>query len=168
MGTLIAYSSRYGTSEKVAALLAERLSGDVRVQNIVEEPNVTWEMVDHVIVGSSIRMGIIQHEMKEWLALHEAHLLEHPLALYLCAGTPTESERIRELEEAYRESLREHAYFVEVVGSGYDFERMGFLDKAIVRMMAKQKESSLQLDDAKLNQLVEAAQTSERTRSENP
>ena len=168
MGTLIAYSSRYGTSEKVAALLAERLSGDVRVQNIIEEPNATWKTVDHVIVGCSIRMGTIQHEMKEWLALHEAHLLEHPLALYLCAGTPTESERIRELEEAYRESLREHAYFVEVVGSGYDFERMGFLDKAIVRMMAKQKESSLQLDDAKLNQLVEAAQTSERTRAENP
>ena len=168
MGTLIAYSSRYGTSEKVAALLAERQSGDVRVQNIIEEPNATWKMVDHVIVGCSIRMGTIQDEMKEWLALHEAHLLEHPLALYLCAGTPTESERIRELEEAYRESLREHAYFVEVVGSGYDFERMGFLDKAIVRMMAKQKESSLQLDDAKLNQLVEAAQTSERTRSENP
>lgn len=168
MGTLIAYSSRYGTSEKVAALLAERLSGDVRVQHIIEEPNVTWETVDHVIVGSSIRMGTIQDEMKEWLTLHEAHLMEHPLALYLCAGTPTESERICELEKAYRDTLREHAYFVEIVGSGYDFERMGFLDKAIVRMMTKQKESSLQLDDAKLNQLVEAAQTSERTRSENP
>lgn len=168
MDTLIAFSSRYGTSEKVAALLSERLTGDVRVQNIVEEPDIDWETIDHVIVGSSIRMGTIQEEMKDWLKQHESRLLERPLGLYLCAGTPTESERVRELEEAYNERLRTHAYFVEVVGSGYDFERMGFLDKAIVRMMAKQKESSLQLDNEKLDQLVEAAHASSRTRSENP
>lgn len=113
-------------------------------------------------------MGTIQDEMKAWLKEHETALLERPLGLYLCAGTPTESERRRELEEAYNETLRTHAYFAEVVGSGYNFDRMGFLDKAIVRMMAKQKESSLQLDEEKLERLVETAQVSSRTRSENP
>ena len=170
MDTLIAFSSRYGTSEKVAALLSERLKedGTIRVQNVVEQPDVDWDTVDHVIVGSSIRMGAIQGEMKEWLKAHEAELLARPLGLYLCAGTPTESERRRELEEAYNDELRTHAYFVEVVGHGYDFKRMGFLDKAIVRMMAKQSESSLDLDEEKLERLVKTAQTSSRTRSENP
>lgn len=168
MNTLIAYSTRYGTSEKVAHLLSERLPGDVYVQNVVEQPDVEWTTVDHVIVGSSIRMGKIQDEMTAWLHIHEAHLLQRPLGLYLCAGTPTEAERQRELEGAYREVLRTHAYFVEVVGNGYDFERMGFLDKAIVRMMAKQTVSSLNLDEAMIDELVEAAQVSWRTRSENP
>ncbi|WP_114164917.1 flavodoxin domain-containing protein [Exiguobacterium sp. TNDT2] len=168
MNTLIAYSTRYGTSEKVAHLLAERLPGDVHIQNIVEQPDVEWETVDHVIVGSSIRMGKIQDEMTAWLHMNETQLLKRPLGLYLCAGTPTAAERQRELEDAYREVLRAHAYFVEVVGNGYDFERMGFLDKAIVRMMAKQTVSSLNLDEAMLDELVESAQASLRTRSENP
>ena len=106
--------------------------------------------------------------MTAWLHINEAQLLKRPLGLYLCAGTPTPAERQRELEDAYREVLRAHAYFVEVVGNGYDFERMGFLDKAIVRMMAKQTVSSLNLDETMLDELVEAAQTSLRTRSENP
>lgn len=168
MKTLITYSSRYGTSEKVARLLADRLPGDVHVQDVVERPDVDWAVVDHVIVGSSIRMGKIQDEMTAWLHINESELLKRPLGLYLCAGTPTAAERKRELEAAYRDALRAHAYFVEVVGSGYDFERMGFLDKAIVRMMAKQTVSSLNLDEAMLDELVESAQASLRTRSENP
>ena len=168
MKTLIAYTSRYGTSEKVAHLLAERLPGDVHVQNVVEQPDVNWTTVDHTIVGSSIRMGKIQDEMTEWLKQNEEQLRKRPLGLYLCAGTPTAVERQRELEGAYGEPLRAHAYFAEVVGSGYDFERMGFLDKAIVRMMAKQTVSSLNLDESMLDELVEAAQTSLRTRSEKP
>ncbi|TCI77059.1 flavodoxin [Exiguobacterium sp. SH0S1] len=168
MKTLIAYTSRYGTSEKVAHLLAARLSGNVHVQNLVDEPDVDWATVDHVIVGGSIRMGKVQDELTDWLKQSEVQLLERPLGLYLCAGTPTAAERQRELESAYGEHLRAHAYFVEVVGSGYDFERMGFLDKAIVRMMAKQTVSSLNLDEARLNELVESTQASLRTRSEKP
>ncbi|STO09442.1 flavodoxin domain-containing protein [Exiguobacterium aurantiacum] len=168
MKTLIAYTSRYGTSEKVAHLLAERLSGNVHVQNLVDEPGVDWGTIDHVIVGGSIRMGKVQDELTDWLKQNEGPLLERPLGLYLCAGTPTAAERQRELEGAYGEPLWAHAYFVEVVGSGYDFERMGFLDKAIVRMMAKQTVSSLNLDEARLDELVESAQASLRTRSENP
>lgn len=168
MKTLIAYASRYGTSEKVAHLLMDRLPGDVHVQDVVDQAEVNWSTVDHVIVGSSIRMGKIQDEMTAWLHSNESELLKRPLGLYLCAGTPTAAERERELETAYREPLRAHAYFVEVVGNGYDFERMGFLDKAIVRMMAKQTVSSLNLDEAMLDELVESAQASLRTRSENP
>lgn len=168
MKMLIAYTSRYGTSEKVAHILAERLNGNVHVQNLVDTPNVDWSTVDHVIVGGSIRMGKVQDELTDWLKQNEVRLLERPLGLYLCAGTPTEAERQRELEEAFMKPLRTHAYFVEVVGSGYDFERMGFLDKAIVRMMAKQTVSSLNLDEARLDELVESTQASRRTRSEKP
>ena len=67
MNTLIAYASRYGTSEKIAHLLAERLPGNVHIQNVVEQPDVDWATIDHVIVGSSIRMGKIQDEMTAWL-----------------------------------------------------------------------------------------------------
>lgn len=163
MKTLIAYASRYGTSEKVAGLLAERLAGSTQMVNIVEQSNVEWATIDHVIVGGSIRMGKVQTELTTWLDTFEAELLKRPLGLYLCAGTPTEIERKRELEGAYKEALRNHAYFVEVVGHGYDFDRMSFLDKAIVRMMAKQTVNSLNLEETKIDELVELAQASRRT-----
>lgn len=159
MRTVIAYASRYGTSEKVARLLAARLPGEVTVVNVVEDGQINWNQVDHIIVGGSIRMGKVQAELTKWLKRNKSQLQARPLGLYLCAGTPFAAELKKELEEAYDVSLREHAYFVEVVGHGYDFERMGLFDRMVVRLLIKQKETVLDLDEDRLERLVNEARS---------
>ena len=157
MYTLIAFASRYGTSEQVAQWLTEHLPHETKQLDVTAGEPVEWAEVEQVIIGSSIRMGEIQDEMKRWLVTYEAELLKRPLALYLCAGTPSETERRRELERAYAPILRDHAYFHEIVGKGYDVSRMGFLDQSIVRLMTHDAKTMLQLDEQQLNRLVQAS-----------
>jgi len=74
MKTLIAYSSKYGCTEKCVGTLAAKLSWEVDVVNLRGGKAVDLSGYDRVIIGGSIYMGRIQKQVtnlcvKNWTFL---------------------------------------------------------------------------------------------------
>ena len=59
MSILIAYATRYGCAEKFAKMLAEKLTGEVDLCNLVNDKQIDPASYDTVIVGGSMYMGRI-------------------------------------------------------------------------------------------------------------
>ncbi|CAN5505563.1 hypothetical protein BH23BAC1_BH23BAC1_30750 [soil metagenome] len=68
MKTLIIYSSRHGTTEKVAALIAEKLeSTEVYIINLKFKAKIDFDQFDRIIIGGSIHMGQVQKVIKDFI-----------------------------------------------------------------------------------------------------
>ncbi len=141
--TLIAYGTRYGAAAECAAALKERLPGDVDVIHLAEGSAEASEY-DQVIVGGSIYMGQIQSHVKKFVQGQQEALLSRPLGLFLCCGrTDAFAEQF---QNAFPESMRQHARRAECFGYAYSLERMKFLDRWILKVVAKVARSERSLD----------------------
>lgn len=66
MKTLIAYATKYGTTEKCANILAQKLSSEAELVNLKKARTIDLNQYDSVIIGGSVMMGRIRKEVKEF------------------------------------------------------------------------------------------------------
>ena len=85
MKILITYASTTGTTEKCAIALAEKLPGAV-LANLKKEI-IDPSDFDAVIVGGSIRGGVLVTEVQDYLENCAPILLKKRLGLFICCGT---------------------------------------------------------------------------------
>ena len=64
MKTLIAFATRFGGTEKCAKKHEKKLSNDVEVNNLKNNPKISIDKYDRVIIGGSIMMGKINSKVK--------------------------------------------------------------------------------------------------------
>ena len=76
MKTLIAYSGKYGCTEKCAAALAEKLSGETCLLNLKKDKNPNLSGYDSVVVGGSVYIGKINKEVKSFCIKNLSRLKE--------------------------------------------------------------------------------------------
>lgn len=67
MKKLIVYSSKTGTTEKCAGILGQNLI-DATIINLATIQNEDINKYDLIIIGSPIRMGMIDKKVKEFLS----------------------------------------------------------------------------------------------------
>jgi menaquinone-dependent protoporphyrinogen oxidase len=70
MKTLIIYATRYGSAERCAKMLSEKLIGDVDLLNLKDRQNIDLSQYEKVIIGGSIYVGKIQKEVNEFCTKH--------------------------------------------------------------------------------------------------
>lgn len=67
MKTAILYTTTYGSTEKVANYIAEKLENqEIVLVNLAENKNFDFSEFDNIILGGSIYLGDIQPEMFEF------------------------------------------------------------------------------------------------------
>ncbi len=153
MKTLIAYSSKYGTALLCAQSLQSQIGGEVTLVNLADQQPDPSEY-DQVIVGGSIYFGQIQHTTRDFCQHWEKQLLSKPLGLFVCCA---QTEKYQEqLTAAFSEKLRSHARFTSTLGYAYDFKKMRFIDRLIIKKVAKVSESRQQLDQEAIRELAAA------------
>ena len=133
MKSIIIYSTRYGSTTKVAERIQNELDGDCMLVNIMTESVPPLDAFDMVILGGSIYIGKVQKELTAFVGKNLNLLLSKKIGLFLCAGATKQEERDRELKVAFSPELLTHAAAKDVLGYAFTFERMRFFDRLIMK-----------------------------------
>jgi menaquinone-dependent protoporphyrinogen oxidase len=164
MRVLIAYGSRYGSTEEIASKLAGFLEEEGVEATVLDvKKNRSWpslEGYDGVIVGSGVKITKWMREPLEFLKRKRDELEGKKLALFVsCMSVLTDPDHAREeLLEKVMERAGVEADLYEAFGPVVDMgegSRMGFLDRRIARtvMVGLFEELGLELDMGGRNDL---------------
>ncbi|MEJ6951579.1 flavodoxin domain-containing protein [Natronospora cellulosivora (SeqCode)] len=135
MKTLIVYATKYGTAESCAKKLREKLNTEVELKNLKQEKNIDLSDYDKVIIGSSVYMGQIRKEAKKFCQENLEELKTKENAFYIsCMREGEDAEN--QIEVNYPKELLEKAVFSSVFGGAFNFEKMNFLEKMIIKKIA--------------------------------
>nr|MBD3621392.1 flavodoxin domain-containing protein [Sunxiuqinia sp.] len=145
MKTLIIYMSTHGCTKQVVTELAEQLNGEVTIKNLKEDKNPDFQNYDRVIIGGSIHAGQIQRKIREYCEAHLENLRRTQLGLFICCMYEGD-QAFQQLENAFPEKLHQYAKSEAILGGEFNFEKMRFFEKLIVRKIAKVEQSVSKID----------------------
>lgn len=154
MKTIIIYTTRHGCTQKAVEIIKDGLKGNIYAVNIKKESAHDISEYDSIIVGGSIHAGQIQSKIKEFCSKNIEILKQKRLGLFLCCMQ--EGDKAREqFEQAYNHELIEHACATGIFGGEFNFERMNFIEKLIVKKVSKVKESVSRIDKKAISEFIE-------------
>jgi menaquinone-dependent protoporphyrinogen oxidase len=158
MKTTIFYASKYGFTKKCVDYFKQNLDGLVEVIDLKDAPdnlNQLIEQSDRVIIGGSVYVGLIQKEVKDFLTNYHHDFMIKELGLFMC-GMREKEEINQEMTANFSEELRNHATFVSWLGGEFDFEKLSWLDKMIVKKIAKVNKTTTIFHQAELDQNIKS------------
>lgn len=140
MNPVILYESKHGATETCANYLHDTIPGSIlsKVQTWTNE----IEQDQPIILGTCIYMGQFNKHVKTFLAEHETMLLDHPLYIFYCGMNEDESQSLVDANVSV--AIKEHATFV-YAGGAFDFERLKWWERFIVKKVAKVTETTSNL-----------------------
>jgi len=140
MKTLIVYASKHGCAKKAAEKLSEAFGDGTEVSDIRSNAKIDIAGFDRIIIGGSIHAGRIQKNVKNFIKKNLAQLLEKQIGLYICCME--EGERAdKEFTSAFPKQLIDYADAKGFFGGEFNFEKMNFIERFIVKKIAKVTES---------------------------
>lgn len=136
MKILIAYESKHGCTASCARELKEKMGGTADLLDLKKAGAPPADDYDIVAVGGSIHAGRIQRRVTKFIEAHTAWLTRRKFGLFLCCLDEGDGAD-KEFKEAYPEDLRNRAAALGLFGGAVSFEKMNFLEKAIMKKIAK-------------------------------
>lgn len=155
MSILIAYASKYGCTKKCAEKLAQKLEEKVDLLDLKSGNAIELSGYDKVVIGSSIYVGKVHKEVSEFCMKNLEELKRKKIGLFIC-GTQLGEALDSEINTAYPEELQLKALAVECLGGEYNFGRMSFIDKAVVKVIAKTNKDFSNVAEEKISSLAKA------------
>jgi len=149
MSTLILYVTQHGAAEKSAIILKEKLQdNDVDVKNLRKD---TFDLKDYenIILGCSIHAGHVQGKMKKFIKKNEAILKKKKVGLFItCMEQGEESNQYfsKNFDESFINSLKVKALF----GGEFNFDKMNFFEKAIIKKISGFTETVSHINENKI------------------
>jgi menaquinone-dependent protoporphyrinogen oxidase len=135
MKILIVYDTKHGCTQSAAATLKTLLRDGVTVAHVKEKSELDLETFDVIIVGGSIHAGRVQRRIMNFCEENMAVLEKKRLGLFLCCMYEGE-KATAQFEGAFPARLREHAAAVGLFGGVVDFDKMNFVERAIVKKVS--------------------------------
>jgi menaquinone-dependent protoporphyrinogen oxidase len=136
MTILVAYASKYGSTQGIAERIAEQLrqlgkAAEARSMDDVADP----DSYEAFVLGSAIYAGSWLKEAREWVRRHQAVLAQHPVWFFSSGPLGTEvkdinSFRPKEMTE-FQQTIRpreERIFF-----GAFDYHKMSFPDRMILK-----------------------------------
>lgn len=161
MKTLIIYATKHGSVENAVNALQEKITGEVRLINIMIEDPPSLEEYESVILGGSIYVGKIQKRLSKYMEKNLSELLTKRVGLFICAAQE-EMIRDKELVDSFPNELFEHAICKEVFGYEIHYDDMNFIEKKIVSAILGYKENYSELSQMKMDSFVKAIESGEK------
>ncbi len=140
MSVIIIFQSRHGCTEKAAWKLQEEIKEDIFIHDLSKNKKVNIEKADAVILGASIHAGRIQKRMRLLMQKKKDVLMRKKLGLFLCCMETGEKAEEQFISN-FPEDLRDHAVARGMFGGEFNFDKMNFLEKSIVKKVAGTQEN---------------------------
>ena len=132
MRTLLVYESTHGCTEKCSRRLHELLDTETDVIRLKRFGRPSIRKYNTIIIGGSIHAGMMQSRVRKFCEDYAATLLHKRIGLFVCCME--EGAKAQEqFENAFPDMLKERAVAKGIFGGEFNFERMNFFQKAIVR-----------------------------------
>jgi len=154
MSTLIAYSTKHGCTEKCVNMLLDKLSDLTETVNLKNKREIDLSKYDKVIIGGSIYAGQIQKEVKKFCHDNLETLRKKRVALFLCCMFEGDAAK-KQMEDAFPKELLIMAEAKGFFGGELIPEKMGFLERSIVRAVAKTSESTSNISEENIDKFVQ-------------
>ncbi|MHA2227062.1 MAG: flavodoxin domain-containing protein [Candidatus Hodarchaeales archaeon] len=162
---MIVFASRFGSAGEIAEELAEELEKNgmrtevLDLKNLKNKYNILpLEEFDGIIVGSGIKMGRWTEEALKFLEINKEILNQRPLGLFVSSGEAANPLTYPLAHEKYlikiMEKLGITADMTEAFGGVFDFSsssKYSFIEKKILKKIAKSNETGFIVHDGKLN-----------------
>jgi menaquinone-dependent protoporphyrinogen oxidase len=145
MNALVAFGTRYGSTEKVATEIAAALSSngvDTEVLDLRSRKKETVSSYQLIVIGSGIMAGQWSKEAQQFLDENRDTLKGKKVALFACCGdVEFKKERAGEWKRKYVTDVGAK-YGIDPIstalfGGILDFDKYGFMVKAIMRSAKK-------------------------------
>lgn len=134
MKTVILYATKTNTTEKCARKLKEKLKQTDMI-NIKQKNQIDFNACERVIIGTPIRMGLIDKEMKMFLWKNIEILKEKELAFFICCAFTNHIDQY--LKENIPSQLLDRAIIVDTFGGELEESKQKGFDKVIVKIVTK-------------------------------
>ena len=136
MKTLILYYSKYGTTEKCANMLAEKINEGADILSYKERKHADIDNYDTVIIGGPVYMGMLK-KVKSFSEANLQKLLTKRVGLFIC-GMDKDEPLEEKIKRFFPPELIEHASTIMAFGGAFDTEKMGKFDKYVYEKVAKE------------------------------
>ncbi|MDF2865333.1 MAG: hypothetical protein K0R72_142 [Clostridia bacterium] len=133
MNILLVYASKTGTTEKCAEIVGEKLENATIVDLAHSDVNIA--NYDLIIIGASIRMGMMHGKVKKFIKNNMEVLKIKKVAFYVCCGTVENTKQY--FETNLPKELLDNAIICDSFGGELDINKQKGLDKFIVKMVTK-------------------------------
>ena len=154
MKTAIVYVSNHGATEWVAQKLAGALEvSPSDVINLRKNHQFDPDQYDRIIIGGSIHAGHIQRRVKDFCKTHTADLLRRQIGLFVCCMHTGEQAQ-QQFEFNFPELLRLHSSSNKIMGGAFDFEKMNWFEKIIVKKVAGVTKTTSSIDEQLIHEMV--------------
>jgi len=145
MKTLIIYATSHGCTEKAVKELSQKLSGEITALDLKQIKSPSLFEFDRIIIGGSIHAGLIQKRIRNFCSANLEQLKSKEIGLFICCMYEAEIAR-EEIKNAFPEELHQMAKTEAIFGGEYNFDKMNFVEKLLVKKIAKVSESVSNLD----------------------
>lgn len=155
MSTAIIYISKRGATEKNVMLLKEKLTDDTLYLCNLKSDSCNPENFDNVIIGGPIYAGQLSGKIKKFCKKHAAVLQHKKLGLFITCMD--ETDKVKEfLSNNYPEGLLNVACATGVFGGEFNFDRMNFLERAIIKKISGSTENISKINEKAIDDFVAA------------
>lgn len=154
MNTLIVYATKYGCAKKCAEIMSKELNGKVETIDLKKVKDIDLSQYQNIIIGGSIYMGRIQKEVTGFCSNNLEKLKEKHIGLYIC-GMQEGEAAITEISQNFSPELLNIAVVKESFGGEFVLDKMNFMEKLIVKKVAKVTSNTSNLNEDVLHKFTQ-------------
>lgn len=140
MKTLILYHSKYGFLKERVDELKQLLKGDVDCVSVEKANGYSIDNYDRVLIGTSIYIGQGNKKIKNYIIQNQSKLLSKEIVLLISCGADDTNEIEKYYNSAFTEELSNVAIHKVNFGGFFHIEKMGFLDRFMIKQVMKSAE----------------------------
>ena len=142
MQTLVIYASKYGFTVDCAHDLKAKLPGEVTLVDVNTVKQIDLAPFDTIIIGGSVYVGKIAKKLRAFCENNLSALLTKKIGLFLCCAQTEQADAF--FTANFPAPLLQHATTRKTFGSEARLEKMGTLDKMLIKAVTKGDFSSFQ------------------------
>lgn len=161
MKTLIVYASKHGCAKKAAGKIALEFGVNTEVMDVRNITRIDLEDFDRIIIGGSIHAGRIQKQIRTFTRRHLDLLLQKQIGLYICHMEQGD-RAMKELTDNFPVQLLDHAAARGLFGGEFVFEKMNFLEKFIIKKVAKVSASESNINQENIENFINTLKETEK------
>lgn len=133
MKTLIIYASKTGTTEKCAKQINTQLEDSKMVNILNQDEDIN--RYDLIVIGTPIRMGMIDKKIKKFLISNSETLKSKKVAYFICCGFNENWKSY--YEQNIPKDLLDSAIIYDTFGGEMNIQKQKGFDKFITKMVSK-------------------------------
>ncbi len=155
MNVLIAYASYYGSTERCAYKIKEKLKYVSSIVNVSYSGATKLQDYDSVIIGSPIRIGRIHKALKKFLETNKTALAEKSIYLFLCGLDTSIPDGIM---KDIPDEIKDKIVFTSLLGGEIVKDSLSGFEKMGIEMMEKKLKTDFSnlktIDDNKIEEFI--------------